>query len=361
MNAILETVIQIDSNGIILFANNSTKGLLGYDPEEIVGKNIKMFVPESEKNKHDGHIQEYLKMGKSNIVGVGSEVSIIAKSGPIIVHLNVGVYDGASGKGFIATLHDRSEVLKERELIIKKNKKLESVLSERKQLVHVLCHDLKNPIASAFSFIDLYKLEVKDLPLKLKKVKKCLENSLDIVDYVRDYMALHEGKLNLELKSTCVNDLIEKSIQIFEMKLKHKNIIINFNSPDDDIYALLEEKSFLNSVLNNLISNAIKFSNEGDTIDISLNNIETIVNIKIRDYGVGMPAEILDNLFNVSKSTSRSGTSGEKGTGFGLPLVERFVASCEGSLKIDSWEKKDHPENFGTEIAITLWGSKPPK
>ena len=78
-------------------------------------------------------------------------------------------------------------------------------------------------------------------------------------------------------------------------------------------------------MLNNLISNAIKFSHPSSNIEISLNNLGEYVELKLRDYGIGIPDEIKPFLFSGARPNSRKGTGGEQGTGFGMPILKMFL------------------------------------
>ncbi|MCK6598635.1 MAG: ATP-binding protein, partial [Bdellovibrionaceae bacterium] len=107
------------------------------------------------------------------------------------------------------------------------------------------------------------------------------------------------------------------------------------------------------SVLNNLLSNAIKFTPRGKTIEIkgeSLNSDQYMLTVE--DKGIGIPSELLQNLFSVSKKTSRPGTEGEAGTGFGMPLVHATMKAYGGDIQVSSVPQEQNPENCGTSFKL---------
>ncbi len=101
-------------------------------------------------------------------------------------------------------------------------------------------------------------------------------------------------------------------------------------------------------MFNNILSNAIKFSHSESIIEISSELRGDLVVLKISDHGIGMPEELLNDVFNMNKSTNRRGTQGEMGTGYGMPLVKKFITKFKGRIEIES------VENQGTTIYLFL-------
>ena len=122
---------------------------------------------------------------------------------------------------------------------------------------------------------------------------------------------------------------------------------------DQKLYVLAEETSFINSVLVNVLSNAIKFSSRGSVIKVRASAGDNDVTLTVTDQGIGIPPELLDKLFEPSEPTTRPGTDGENGTGFGLPLTSKFVAAYGGSVSVDS-KPQANGEAGWTRVAITL-------
>jgi signal transduction histidine kinase len=105
------------------------------------------------------------------------------------------------------------------------------------------------------------------------------------------------------------------------------------------------------------MTNAIKFSFPGGNIDITAKRNEGMVRLSIRDYGMGMEASLVEKVFSPGKQTTRVGTEGESGTGFGMPLVKKFITAYEGNIEVFSRDINDDNENHGTEIVLMLLGS----
>ncbi|MCG8639494.1 MAG: ATP-binding protein, partial [Desulfobacterales bacterium] len=102
------------------------------------------------------------------------------------------------------------------------------------------------------------------------------------------------------------------------------------------------------------MTNAIKFSFKGSAIDIIADQNQDLVSLSIIDKGIGMPKKIENDIFNIEKSISRPGTEGEVGTGFGMPLVKKFVEAYGGTIQIISKEKSADENDHGTKAVVTL-------
>lgn len=231
---------------------------------------------------------------------------------------------------------------------------IDQISEERKELIHVLCHDMANPIGFVLSVIDMAKEDPSFYEDMKDNIEKSMTNSLEMIGLVRNLMAIEGGKHDLDISPFELDGLISESVDILNIKLKEKNISIEREIPKG-LEVRVERTSFVNSVLNNIITNAVKFSENGAKLSISAAKEGDEVRLRVRDYGIGMPESILNNLFDIKKKTSRKGTAGETGTGFGMPLMKKFVHIYGGELNVMSAEKKDS-DDHGTTVELLLKG-----
>lgn len=244
-------------------------------------------------------------------------------------------------------VYDRTMQLESRtEELAKKN-------IEAKELLHILCHDLTNPISAAYGMVTFVNTLDEFEELK-PGMKSSLENGLNIIELVRKMRALEEKKAELIPGYILFNEILEESKSIIRDKFDKKKIQLIVSTPSD-LKVYVEKSSFINSVLNNLLTNAVKFSFPGSKIFITSESLsEGVINLSITDNGIGIPPKMLLNLFDMSKPTSRPGTDGESGTGFGMPLVKKFVEFCGGKIQIISKDIKTFPDEHGTTVILTL-------
>lgn len=235
----------------------------------------------------------------------------------------------------------------------KSNEMLNQVSTERRELLHLLTHDLKNPLGAIESLVELAKMDPDEIAESLNDIQKSAGQSLQIIDMVRATQAVESGKMSLELKDCNLLELVKESRNILKSKWKAKDVNIRMDIPDQ-LEVSVEPSSFVNSILNNLLSNAVKFSERGSSIEISARREGNRVLLNVRDYGVGMPETLRENIFSMSKATSRKGTDGEQGTGFGMPLVKKLLEAVGGRVRVTSKEgSADDPER-GTCFELTL-------
>jgi len=225
---------------------------------------------------------------------------------------------------------------------------------EFRELLHLLCHDLANPIASILGLVNM--LEDSGPVRKLKPIMAdAADNALRLIDLVRKMRKLEDKSEELVLMYLPLADLVDESLCILAQQFEKKNIMVDVNI-QENLLVHVEEVSFVNSVMNNILSNAVKFSSKGSVVSISAFLHEHDAVIAICDSGIGMAEEELKNIFSVSLSVSRAGTDGEIGTGFGMPLVKKFVEAYGGSIEISSVEKKDESPGHGMTVKIHLKG-----
>ena len=229
---------------------------------------------------------------------------------------------------------------------------------ELRTVVRVLSHDLANPlmVIGASVHMGLKNLTDKDTQSKLwLRVKRAVEVQTDIITNVRTQRALRDGKVDSRRSAISVRDVLNEAYFLFEERVAAKGVSweVDFGGAED--FSVMAEKVGLtHHIIGNIISNAIKFSQHGKIIAIRVTASSREVSIEVRDQGIGMPANLVKNVFDRSLSTSRPGTSGEHGTGFGMPLVKNYIESFDGHITVISRCVSDFPDSSGTTVTITL-------
>ncbi len=232
------------------------------------------------------------------------------------------------------------------------NKQLTASNNHRRHLIHVLSHDLKNAIGAILSAQEIVATYPEERELYQRIIAEGARNSLRIVDLVRMTEAVETGKLELQLQPVHLLQAALRAVEMVQNKVRRKNIEVDVDI-DQGLYGLAEETSFVNSVLVNVLSNAVKFSPRGSRIEVRASGTEAETRLSVTDHGIGIPPELVERLFEPSGPTTRPGTEGENGTGFGLPLTGKFVTAYGGAVHVDSEEAS--PEQEGrTTVTISL-------
>jgi signal transduction histidine kinase len=236
----------------------------------------------------------------------------------------------------------------------------EKILTEQAQniddLFRVLFHDLAGPLSRIsmglkFSSGDI-ELAKKDHGIAI--ASRATEDMLEITQNVRKMYAVSKGKISSDLSYCPLIEAIEYVKKLYASDFEKKNIHLDFDSTHyRDLKVLVEPISFKNQVLGNVISNAIKFSPPEAKISIRAYPMNQQFHIiEIADQGIGMSPSLQESLFDINKKTSRPGTAGETGTGFGMHIMKSFMELYRGKIEIES--RDETQEQPGTIIKLIL-------
>ncbi len=228
---------------------------------------------------------------------------------------------------------------------------------QKNNLLRVVCHDIANPLMVIQNSTRkaLKSQDSKELDGYWKQVERASANMNQILNQVRSLQAIEDGKVELQTEPMTLEGSLSESKFIFEERLSQKGIeIIYSNDHGDPKHFYAEPVSFANHVLNNIISNCIKFSENNTAIHVIEKDLGDFIQITIKDQGIGIPKEILADIFSPVKQTSREGLLGEKGTGFGMPLAKDYVEKYGGTIEIESYTEEDESTESGSSFHIYL-------
>ncbi len=235
----------------------------------------------------------------------------------------------------------------QKEILDAKNNAEEANLLKDKFL-SLIAHDLKSPIGviAGYSEIlmedNLNSSERKDLLLRIDEMSTKMN---EMIDGLLGLARIKMGKFELNVAQYDLYQIIEEIFDEMHFFADRKKIKL-INEVEEDSYILCDRKLF-SELFKNLTSNAIKFCNKRDSITISFDPID--LQIFVVDTGKGIDPSRIDDLFDYTKKTSTNGTSGEIGTGLGLPLCHDIVVAHEGTIKVHS-----AGVGQGTTFIITL-------
>lgn len=233
----------------------------------------------------------------------------------------------------------------------KTNNQLLEINKLKTGILGIVAHDLKSPLDAIVSTIDLINeddsISEKEMKELLQLIKLSSETSETIINELVIYAQLDtnsENKLDLQLQN--INDVINTCIVLNKMKSRLKSIEVKFNTKVISL-VYFDKERFLR-VMNNLITNAIKFSYPKSKIIISATETNESVQIEVKDFGIGIPDSLKAHIFSPFSNARRNGTEGERSTGLGLSIVKKIIEAHRGEISLNS------KENEGTSITITL-------
>ena len=241
------------------------------------------------------------------------------------------------------------------------NTNLESLVDQKKNLIRNLYHDLNNSLAviiGAVGASQQMKISDKDFEEKnnllLDKINRASKIQKTILTQVKDLDSLESGKKSIKLVPVSLDKVFETTSFIFKSKLDEKGVELKVDLKEADCKVIADETSLCHFVINNLVSNSIKFSNSGDIISISAHESDDCVTIIVEDQGHGIKESTMKNIFKAHVKTTSVGTMGEKGTGFGMPLVKYYLDYFGAEIKVDTKHIDQFPNDHGTRFTITF-------
>lgn len=260
------------------------------------------------------------------------------------------------GVDYITKPFSSNELVARVEIHLKLKLSQETVIRQRNELremVQILCHDLSNPLGAVISCFELAEYDPDYLRQNKHLILDYLRRQYDIIGLVRELRAIAEEKAVFSLAPVDLAWAVNESIETLQYQLDRKNIRVVV-SLDEKTFVLAEKVSLVNSVLNNLLTNAIKFSYPASTINLNAEKKDGKVLLSVTDQGIGIPDDLMKRIYSIDRRSTRFGTMGEKGTGFGIPLVKKFVSEYSGTMEIRSKDENDFPKDHGTCITIIL-------
>ena len=232
---------------------------------------------------------------------------------------------------------------------------------ETERLLRIVIHDIGNPLHVISTATEVARRLSSDVDTFTKTAFEQIARSASKIDLIiestKELAVVRSGIHSLSCREVNLKKSMDTVVETFGTRLSSKNIRLELldKSQDMDVLVTLNENLFLNSVLSNVISNAIKFSYPDSVIEISVSPPENSrLSLLIRDHGAGMSFEQLDRFKTCSPLASTIGTGNEVGTGFGLDIARSSLQKMRGQLDIETRPVGVHPLDHGTDIILRL-------
>jgi signal transduction histidine kinase len=220
-----------------------------------------------------------------------------------------------------------------------KTSELNELNASKDKFFSIIAHDLKNPFNTIIGFSEMLKVAVlsKNADTICKYASMINSSSVQtfrLLENLLEWASSQRGKILLTPERISFSELISEEIAMIDDMAGRKNIKIVLQVPDA-LY-ITTDKNMLRTILRNLITNAIKYTNKNGRITIKARDMKNHLEISVSDNGIGMTEEIISKLFRIDSNLSTRGTDDEKGTGLGLVLCKEFVGKLGGSILVES-------------------------
>jgi PAS domain S-box-containing protein len=247
----------------------------------------------------------------------------------------------------IALSIERKQVEEEIKL---KNELLQTINAEKDKFFSILAHDLRGPLSAFVAATQILTEEIQSMTIDeirdiTMSMKTDASNIYTLLENLLEWSRLQRGVMEFNPKKLILSNVIGKGVASVAANARTKGIDINISIPDD--IEITADEHMFETVIRNLVSNAVKFTPDGGKIKVSAVIIpEKVIEIRITDTGIGMTSELKDKLFKMNEKTSRQGTAGELSSGLGLLLCKEFIEKHSGRIWVESEEGKGSTFTF---------------
>jgi len=349
-----DAILVIDEKGLISYWNPAAEKILGYTRAEAIGKNLHAFiVPPRYHGRHMAAFPLFQRTGQGPAVGQTLDLEARRKDGnEISVQLSLSANKIKGAWHAVGILRDVTERIKSEKEIILKNEELHRLNAEKDKLFSIISHDLRGPFSG---FLGLSNLLAESLPgmtkEEIQKMAGALRNSATnlfrLLENLLEWSRMQQNRIKFNPGLTLLMPLIDETMRLVADSANKKGIEISYDIPADlEVFA---DEDMLASTIRNLTSNAVKFTRKGGKIYIAAKpGPGHSVEISVRDTGIGMSPEIVNDLFRLDVQPNRRGTEDEPSSGLGLLLCKDFVEKHGGKIRVESEEGK------GSTFCFTL-------
>ncbi|MFN3693923.1 MAG: ATP-binding protein, partial [Ignavibacterium sp.] len=212
--------------------------------------------------------------------------------------------------------------------------------SAKDNFFSIIAHDLRNPfhtILGASELLAHYSSEMSSEEIKetAQNIYRAANNVYNLLVNLLEWSRFQSGKIEVNKTQFNLCEIVNQVLELYSEQAERKKITIH--SQCDDACNVYADKYMIESVVRNLVSNAIKFTPSGKSIELVCKNLnDELAEFSVKDYGIGIPKEIQLKLFQVDAQISTRGTDQEKGTGLGLVLCKDFIEKNGGTISFES-------------------------
>jgi PAS domain S-box-containing protein len=340
----------LNLDGILLDINPAWESILSYSKDEVIGKEFVSLLHDDDKEKFKTYFLKFIEAGEINNI----ELRLIKKSNSIIYITFNGKIEYSKNRDFVRThcvFNDITSQKLAEKTLLESESRLRELNATKDKFFSIIAHDLKNPFNDLMGFSQLLDLNIEKYDnTKIKQFVNIIHQSsklaYNLLENLLDWSRSQTGTLEFKPEKFLLNEIISENIDLLGSNAKNKNIKI-FTEIDEESY-VFADKNMIRTVLRNLISNAIKYTNQGGYIKIAASKVNTIYKLSISDNGIGISEKNLSKIFQIDESYSTPGTEREKGTGLGLILCDEFIDKNMGTIWAESELEK------GSTFHITL-------
>ncbi len=327
INNVVDGLILVNDMGKIVEFNPSCERIFGYSAEEIIGSNVSKLMTEKDAKSHDLYLQRFREGLGGKTIDILRELEAVDKGGrvfPIELAINVVRVNGKTKySGVIRDISERKEIER-----------------LRGEFVSTVSHELRTPLTSIRGSLSLIEtMATEELPPKvhqlLSMAQKNTERLIVLVNDILDFEKLRSNKTQYDFKQLDLNEEVRKAIELNQGYADDAGITLIAELMPTQLLVSIDPGKF-QQILSNLISNAVKFSNDEGRVLVRTGVSGQRARIEIKDQGEGIPDAFKALVFQPFSQADGGPTRRQNGTGLGLNIAKRLVDGMHGEIDFTS-------------------------
>lgn len=331
-------ILMADVHGRIALANGQACAMFGYSQQELLGQPIEALLPDRFRHKHQVYRNSFIQAPESRSMGAGRELFAKRKDGSEFpIEIGLTPLDVHDGRFIVGTLIDITERKRVEEEIRSKNAQLSRLNNELTNFAYSVSHDLKAPLTAiqGLTRIVLEDLDANEIAEAQANLKKIGAEADKLKHLIEDVLALAKSDSEQEAWTpTDVSSTLREVVESFHVLSESEGVELRMGLPEG--LALPSQPTRLRQIAENLISNAIRYSDPEKTerfVEVSLANLGAELELRVRDNGLGIPAECHAQVFGMFR---RFHAHRAEGSGLGLALAKKEVLRLGGAIDFES-------------------------
>ncbi len=349
---VVDGIISIDERGSIESFNPAAQKIFGYAQDEVMGRNVKMLMPEPYHGEHDAYLTNYLRTGKAKIIGIGREVVGRRKDGSSFpMELAVSEFRIGARRYFTGIVRDITERKRLEGELRQRLADLAEADRQKNEFLAMLGHELRNPLGPMRNALYIMKMARSDA-LAVDEAQAMIERQLQhlvrLVDDLLDVSRIIRGKIELRRARMDLAGAVRRAAETSQPVIDANGHVLEVSLPPRPVY-VMGDLVRLAQVISNLLANAAKYSSKPGRIELALAQQGANALIVVKDEGEGIPPELLPHLFELFVQGEHTLARSQGGLGIGLTLVRRLVEMHGGEVVASSAGK-----GMGSEFRIRL-------
>jgi len=324
----------------IVNVNNPFLKIIGVSREQVVGK----LATEAYGTTIPPYFEEYTEVALSkNPIGFETYFALLDK------HISISVAPW-QGHGFATIFSDITDRKRAEEEINLKNEELQKLNAEKDKFFSIIAHDLRSPFSSFLGLTEIMVAELSeheqtDLQEMAEMMQKSASNLYSLLNNLLEWSQIQQGSISFNPAPIQLRSIADESLSLVFETAKTKGIEMVCDIPENIV--VFADSHFLQTIIRNLVSNALKFTPKGGKVSLSAKSEDgQNIKISVSDTGIGMSKVMINNLFRPDVKTNRLGTNNEPSTGLGLLLCKEFIEKHDGEFWVESAEGKGSVFNF---------------